>query len=118
MTGAERKSAIQPDLRIPAPMTTTPTATATNEVSSVARAPDAATLATPAASTGAIVESAPTDTCALRPRTAIISEPTTNAHRPVTAGMLASLAVAICSGTAIATSVRPARTSAMSHDRL
>ena len=41
--------------------------------------PAAATATTPAATTGAIVESAPTDICRLAPKTPIISDPTMKA---------------------------------------
>ena len=111
------KSAIHPSLSRPASNRMTPTATAIHPTSCwYCGVPAAATVTTPAATTGAIVESAPTDICRLAPNTAIISDPTTKAERPVSAGILASRAVAICSGMAMATSVRPAITSPVNHD--
>ena len=98
-------------------MSIAPTISAKNETRWVKRGvPDTATVATPAARTGAMVESAPTDTWRLRPSTANSTDPERNAYRPATAGMFASPAVAICSGTAMAARVRPASTSGPSHD--
>ena len=63
-----------------------------------------------------MVESAPTDIWPLRPRTANSSDPAMKAYKPAVAGMYASLDVATCSGTAMATRVRPAATSGHSQE--
>jgi hypothetical protein len=63
-----------------------------------------------------MVESAPTDIWPLDPRRANRSDPAMNAYKPAAAGMYTSLAVAICSGTAMATRVRPAAMSGHSQD--
>ncbi len=78
--------------------------------------PAAARPATPAARAGEIVESAPTDIWRLGPRTAMNSDAAMNAYKPAAEGIYASLAVAICSGTAMATRVRPATTSSQSQE--
>lgn len=51
--------------------------------------PATATAATPAANTGAIVESAPTDMCRWEPIRANIKDPATKAYSPAAAGMTA-----------------------------
>ncbi len=79
-TGVEMKSAIHPSLSRPASSRMTPTATAMHATRCwYCGVPAAATATTPVATTGAIVESAPTDICRLAPKTAIISDPTTKA---------------------------------------
>jgi hypothetical protein len=64
---------------------------------------------------GAMVESAPTEKFGCRPNKANISVPATKATRPALEGSPARRAVAICSGTATANSVRPAMMSAWAH---
>ena len=65
---------------------------------------------------GAMVESAPTEMKRLPPTAAKAIEPAANAIRPVSAGIPARRAVANCPGKAIATSIRPAMASRISHD--
>ena len=73
--------------------------------------------AIPAAKSGAMVESAPTDSCGAEPSTANATVPAMNVYRPVIGGMPARRDVASCSGTAMASSVSPARRSGTSHWR-
>jgi hypothetical protein len=95
-TGVERNSAIQPRRAKPTPITTMPIIKASTAVRAIDReVPTAARVATVAAIAGAMVESAPTDIWGLCPKMAKTTDPAMNAYRPVIAGMLASLAVAI-----------------------
>src|SRR5271156_4343704 len=61
---------------------------------------------------GAMVESAPTERRRLAPKSAKPTAPARRAKKPIRGGKPARRAVAICSGMAMAASVRPATTSA------
>ena len=71
MIGAERNSAIQPSRSTPTNATRMPTMTARMATfCAYCALPARARWATPAAKSGAMVESAPTDICGLEPRRA------------------------------------------------
>ena len=65
---------------------------------------------------GAIVESAPTDICRVDPKIKMATDPAMKAYIPNSAGMFASLAVAICSGIAIEMSAIAATRSRDTHE--
>ena len=73
--------------------------------------------AMPAANSGAMVESAPTDSWGAEPRSANATVPATKVYSPVMGGIPARRDVASCSGTAMARSVSPASRSGPSHCR-
>jgi len=101
----------------PTAATNPPTSSASTGINSAYRSvPATAMPATPAARMGAMVESAPTDSSRLRPASAKTSHPTTKASRRTPAGTPTNPAVAICSGIAMATSVRSASTSGPNQD--
>ncbi len=80
MIGADSSSAIHPRRNSQTSATSTPVITARIPTRSMYRAePEAASAATPAANSGAIVESAPTDTRGLVPSSANSTLPATNA---------------------------------------
>jgi hypothetical protein len=66
------------------------------------------TGASPPAKIGVIVESAPHDRKRLSPKIAKASDPARNAKKPISGESPARRVVAICSGMAMAASVRPA----------
>ncbi len=71
MMGADRKSAIQPSRNRPTTATSTPTVTASSDTSAMYCAePVGEMRAIPAANSGAMVESAPTDSWGADPSTA------------------------------------------------
>ena len=113
VTGTDNRFAMPPSRKPPASTSRTPTSRA----SAAARlpysgVPVAASKAKPAAKIGVIVESAPQDRKRLAPNRAKPSEPAMKAKKPVSGVKPPSLAVAICSGIAIAASVSPAARSA------
>ena len=78
--GADRNSANQPRRRMLTSITMRPTITARIATRSTYRAdPVRARADTPAAKSGAIVESAPTDICGFEPKKAKRTDPATNA---------------------------------------
>ena len=90
MTGDDRNREIQPSRSRPTATMRTPTTSAMKVTRWVYRGvPATATAATPAAKTGAIVESAPTDMCRWEPISANIRDPATKAYSPAAAGMMA-----------------------------
>ena len=118
MTGVDRNSEIHPIRNRPNRTRRPPTNNAVKAIAVVNPAvPTTATDATPMANTGAMVESAPTDSWWVLPTTAYTRDPATNAYRPVTGERLASTAVAICEGRTTATRARPASASAPSQAR-
>lgn len=82
MIGVDKKSAIHPRRRIPTSATNTPTTTTTasNPTRATYRGePVEARRATPTANNGAMVESAPIDSCGLEPSSANTTVPATKA---------------------------------------
>ena len=119
MIGIERKSAIQPSRSTPIASTIPPVTRAVSDVRAMALGdPATARWATAAAKSGAIVESAPTETTGLDPRRKNAIVAATKAQSAVAAGIPANRDVASCSGTAITKRVRPASTSGPIHARL
>jgi hypothetical protein len=118
MMGIERKSAIQPSRSSPTKRMIAPVTRAVSEVRAIAFGePETARWATAAAKSGAIVESAPTETIRLDPRRKNATVAATKAQRAVAAGIPARREVANCSGTAITRSVSPAIRSGAIHAR-
>ena len=114
VTGIDRRSATQPSRNSPAATRTRPTINASVAASDAyCGEPAAARSARPPAKIGAIVESAPTDITRLDPNTAKPSAPAMIARKPICGANPARRAVAICSGMAIAASVRPAMKSGL-----
>ncbi len=112
VTGTESRSAIQPNRKTPAATSNSPTITARAAASArYSPEPDAASIASPPAKIGVMVESAPQDRKRLLPNAANANEPAQNAKKPICGVNPPSRAVAICSGMAIAASVRPANRS-------
>ena len=108
--GNDKKSASQPSLRSPMPITMIPATTAVAATSSMYSGDDAgARRRSATAKSGAIVESAPTETIGFEPITKKTSEAVMKAIIAVKAGTSASCDVASCSGIAMASSVIPAR---------
>src|SRR5579863_216733 len=112
VTGTESRSATQPSRKIPAARRKSPTMSASAAASvRLSGEPAAARAARPPAKIGVIVESAPEDKKRLLPNAAKASEPAIKARKPICGANPPSRAVAICSGIAIAASVRPANKS-------
>src|SRR6202045_3254328 len=109
VTGIERRSAIQPRRKIAPETSTRPTMSASAAASPAYSAePDAARRVRPPAKIGVMVESAPQDRKRLFPKKANASEPPRKAKNPISGENPPRLAVAICSGIAMAARVRPA----------
>ena len=107
--GSDRKSASQPSLSSPINMTISPATTAVAATSSMYCADEAgARRSNATANSGAMVESAPTETIGLEPMTKKTNDAVMNAIIAVKAGTPASCDVASCSGIAIANNVMPA----------
>ena len=112
VTGIESRSAIQPRRNIPAAKSKSPTISASAAASITSSGePAIARAARPPAKIGVMVESAPHDKKRLLPNAAKASEPARKAKKPICGVNPPSRAVAICSGMAIAASVRPANRS-------
>ncbi len=113
ITGMDKRSAMKPNLSAPPQMRMSPTMRLSAAAAAAYWAgPAAASTASAPAKMGAIVESAPTESRRLAPKRAKPIAPARRAKKPIRGGSPARRAVAICSGMAMAASVRPATASA------